>query len=120
MAVLGWIFLAFFTLLGLFVIGLLVSPYIISEVKVFSYKIKKAVEDKREDVDKRSEERKKRDETRRQKDFELANKKLDTKLQKVDKQIDLYRKKLSLSQELRQSTEIEKQELLTKESTQEY
>lgn len=108
MAIFGWIMLSLLAAFGMFILVLFIIPFVISETKVMNYKIKKAIEDKKLDVDKRSEARKHRDEIKREKDFELANKKLDAKLYKVDKQIEIHTKKLKLATELKEATKIEK------------
>lgn len=100
MAVFGWIVFVLLALFGLFVLGLIISPYIIARILGFKYKVKTLVEDNRVDTDKRSEARQNRQELKRQKDFELANKKLDAKLRNVDKKIKIQTKKLELSQKL--------------------
>jgi len=116
MEIFGWIMLALLAAFGIFILVLFVIPFIVSESKALGYKIKKAVQDKREDIDKRSEARKHRDEIKRQRDFELADKKLDAKLLKVDKQIELHNKKLKLANELKDATKSRK-EILRKENT---
>lgn len=111
MEIFGWIVLV---LLALFAVGMLVIfalPFVISEVKMLGYKIKRACEDKKLDADKRSEEKRNRDAIKRQKDFELANKKLDGKLQKLDKQIKVLDEKQAIVRELRKTTTAQKEEL---------
>ena len=114
MEIFGWIVLV---LLGLFATSMLVVfalPFIVSELKMLGYKIKKACEDKKLDADKRSEERRNRDAVKRQKDFELANKKLDGKLQKLDKQIKILDEKQAVVKELKKTTSAQKAELNSK------
>ena len=82
-----------------------------SECKTLSFKIKRAIEDKKLDAQKRSEARQHRDELKREKDFELANKRLDAKLLKVDKQIKLQTQKLELAKQLKETTTVQKAEL---------
>lgn len=111
MEVFGWIV---FSVLAIFAIAMLVIfalPFVVSEIKSVSYKIKRYIDDKKFDLDKRSNERRHRDEIRRKKDFELANKRLDAKLLKVDKQIELQTKKLELAKELKQATSNQLEEL---------
>ena len=111
MAVFGWIALILFALFGLGVLGLLITPWVASEIRTLAYKIKKAIEDKKDDVNKRSEARRHRDEIRRQKENELADRKLEVKLKKVTKQIEIYEKRIKLAEELKQSAEQTKKEL---------
>ena len=111
MEIFGWIILALLAAFGIFILVLFTIPFIASESKALSYKIKKAIEDRKEDIDKRSEARKHRDEIKRQRDFELADKKLDAKLLKVDKQIELHNKKLKIANELKAATKTKKEEL---------
>ena len=66
MDVFGWIMVALFILFALFIIVLVVIPYIIIEIKALTYKIHKGVQDKKKDIDKRSEERQHRDEIKRE------------------------------------------------------
>ena len=113
MIVFGWIVLILVILFGLFSIGILVSPYIIAEIKTFTYKVKKFIEDKQIDIDKRSEERRNRNETKRQKDFELKDKKLNAKLSKIDKQIKVLDEKQKIAKELKESLVIQKEEIKT-------
>ena len=111
MVVFGWIMLA---LLAAFGFGILVTfaiPFVVTEFRTMGYKIKKAFQDKKEDIDKRSEARKHRDEIKRQRDFELADKKLDAQLLKVDKKIEIHNKKLKLANELKATTKARKEEL---------
>lgn len=111
MEIFGWIMLALLAAFGIFILVLFVIPFIASESKALGYKIKKAVQDRKEDIDKRSEARKHRDEIKRQRDFELADKKLDAKLLKVDKQIELHNKKLKIANELKVATRTKKEKL---------
>lgn len=111
MEIFGWIMLALLAAFGIFILVLFVIPFAVSESKALSYKIKKAVQDRKEDIDKRSEARKHRDEIKRQRDFELADKKLDAKLLKVDKQIELHNKKLKIANELKVATKTKKEKL---------
>lgn len=111
MEIFGWIMLALLAAFGIFILVLFVIPFIVSESKALGYKIKKAVQDKKEDIDKRSEARKHRDEIKRQRDFELADKKLDAQLMKVDKKIELHNKKIKLANELKATTRARKEEL---------
>lgn len=111
MLIFGWISLILLALFGLFMIGLLSGPFIVSKIRSFAYKTKALIEDEKLDVDKRSEERRHRDEIKRERDFELANKKLDAKLQRVDKQIELQTKKLRLAEKLKRETQDLKDEI---------
>ena len=111
MAVFGWIALILFAVFGLGVLGLLITPWVASEIGALTYKIKKAIEDKKDDADKKSEARRHRDEVRRQKENELADRKLEVKLKKVSKQIEIYEKRIKLAEELKQSAEQTKKEL---------
>ena len=111
MNIFGWIALIALACFGVFWIAMFAVPYIVSECKTLSFKIKRAIEDKRLDVQKRSEARQHRDELKREKDFELANKRLDAKLLKVDKQIKLQTQKLELAKQLKETTTIQKAEL---------
>ena len=97
----GWLMMILLAMFGLFVLGILIGPYVISKVKTFMYRLQTYIDDEKLDTDKRSEERRNRDETKRQKDFELANKKLDAKINKVNKQISLQSEKLKLAEELK-------------------
>lgn len=111
MYIFGWIMLSLLGIFGASTLIVFALPYMIIEIKSLKYKIEKAFEDIKSDIDKRSEERKNRYEIKRNRDFELANKKLDFKLQKVDKQIQLHQKKLILVKELKNETEIKKENL---------
>lgn len=115
MEIFGWIMLALLAAFGFGILIVFVIPFIVTEFKAMGYKIKRAIQDKKEDIDKRSEARKHRDEIKRQRDFELADKKLDAKLLKVDKQIELHNKKLKLANELKDATKSRK-EILRKEN----
>ena len=119
MAVFGWIALILFALFGLGVLGLLITPWVASEIGALTYKIKKAIEDKKDDANKKSEARRKRDEIARQKENELADKKLEVKLKKITKQIQVYEKRIKLAEELKQSAEQTKKELSSKSTTEE-
>ena len=111
MLVFGWICMIVLMLLGLLLLGILTGPFIIAKIRTFAYRVKRYIDDEKQDIEKRSEERKHRDEIKRQKDFELANKKLDAKLNKVDKQIKLQTEKLKLAEKLKRQTTMEKDEL---------
>lgn len=111
MVVFGWIMAIILILFALFVLVVFTIPFIVTETKMMSEKIKRAIDDKRFDLDERSKARRHRDELKRQKDFELANKKLDAKLRKVDKQIELHEKKLSLAKSYKEHKVEEKEEL---------
>lgn len=111
MLVFGWICMIVLMLLGLLLLGILTGPFIIAKIRTFAYRVKRYIDDEKQDIEKRSEERKHRDEIKRQKDFELANKKLDAKLNKVDKQIKLQTEKLKLAEKLKRQTAMEKDEL---------
>ena len=108
MLIFGWISLILLGLFGLFMIFLMVGPFVLSKVKTFNYRIKSYVEDEKLDADKRSDERKHRDEIKRQRDFELANRKLDIKLNKVDKKIKIQTEKLRLAEKIKKETTEEK------------
>lgn len=110
MIVFGWISMIALMLFGLFILGLLVGPFVLAKIKTFSFRLKRYIEDEKLDIDKRSDERRNRQEIKRTKDFELANKKLDIKLNKVNKQIKIQNEKLKLTEELRQRIEEEKSE----------
>lgn len=110
MIVFGWISMIALMLFGLFVLGLLVGPFVLAKIRTFSFRLKRYIEDEKLDIDKRSDERRNRQEIKRTKDFELANKKLDIKLNKVNKQIKIQNEKLKLTEELRQKIEEEKSE----------
>ncbi len=97
----GWLMMIMLAMFGLFVLGILIGPFVVSKVKTFIYRLQTYIDDEKLDIDKRSEERRNRDETKRQKDFELANKKLDAKINKVNKQISLQSEKLKLAEELK-------------------
>lgn len=118
MAVFGWIALSILAVFGVGMLVLFAIPFVASEVKTLSYKIKSFITDKKFDVDQKSEARRKRDEIRRFKQNELADKKLEVKLQKVNKQIDIYKKKLALSEELKQSVVAEKKKQVVEQETQ--
>ena len=118
MAVFGWIALSILAVFGVGMLVLFAIPFVVSEVKTLSYKIKTFITDKKFDVDQKSEARRKRDEIRRLKQNELADKKLEVKLQKVNKQIDIYKKKLALSEELKQSVVAEKRKQVVEQETQ--
>lgn len=111
MEVFGWIALCLLAAFGLFIIGLLLAPYILTKIKSFKYKVDSAIADEKLDIDRRSNERRRRDEIKREKDFELANKKLDAKLNKIDKQIKIHTEKLKLADELKKQTALEQDEL---------
>lgn len=111
MEIFGWIMLTLLAIFGFGILVIFVIPFVITEFKSMGYKIKKAVQDKKEDIDKRSEARKHRDEIKRQRDFELADKKLDAQLLKVDKKIEIHNKKLKLANELKATTRARKEEL---------
>lgn len=113
MLVFGWIALILVALFGMFCIGLIIGPSVLSKIKTFTYRLKKLEQDEKDDADKRSDERKRRDEIKRQKDFELANKKLDAKLNKVDKQIKLQTKKLKLAEKMKEETQLALEDLQT-------
>ena len=117
MAVFGWIALILFAVFGLGVLGLLITPWVASEIGALTYKIRKAIEDKKDDANKKSEARRHRDEIRRQKENELADRKLEVKLKKVSKQIEIYEKRIKLAEELKQSAEQTKKELSSKSTT---
>ena len=119
MEIFGWIMLIFLAVFGLSILVVFVVPFTVSELKSMEFKIKRAIEDRKIDINKRSEARKNRDEIKRAKDFELANKKLDAKLQKVDKQIEIHQKKLNLAKELKQSTNSKKENLVKLDSLKE-
>jgi len=110
MIVFGWISMIALMLFGLFILGLLVGPFVVAKIKTFAFRLKRYIEDEKLDIDKRSDERRNRQEIKRTKDFELANKKLDIKLNKVNKQIKIQNEKLKLTEELRQKIEDEKSE----------
>lgn len=114
MVIFGWIALVVLAILGVGLISLYITPYIASEICSLTYRIKRAIEDKKEDTDKISEARRKRYEIKRQKQNELADKKLEVKLKKVAKQIEIYEKKIKLTEELKQSAEQVKKELTAK------
>ena len=111
MDIFGWILFSLLALFGLGILVIFTIPFVVTETKMMSEKIKRAIKDKEYDLDKRSEERRHRDEIKREKDFELANKKLDNKLLKVDKQIKIHEQKLKLAKELKITTTEQKQEL---------
>ena len=111
MDIFGWILFSLLALFGLGILVIFTIPFVVTETKMMSEKIKRAIKDKEYDLDKRSEERRHRDEIKREKDFELANKKLDNKLLKVDKQIKIHEQKLKLAKELKVTTTEQKQEL---------
>ena len=105
MIVIGWLATILLAMFGLFILGILVGPFVVAKVKTFTYRLKKWCDDEILDVNKRSEERRNRKELKRQKDFELADKKLDVKLNKVNKQIKIQTEKLRLAEDLRKQTE---------------
>lgn len=111
MEIFGWILFSLLAVFGLGILVIFTIPFVVTETKMMSEKIKRAIKDKEYDLDKRSEERRHRDEIKREKDFELANKKLDNKLLKVDKQIKIHEQKLKLAKELKVTTTEQKQEL---------
>ena len=111
MEIFGWILFSLLAIFGLGILVIFTIPFVVTETKMMSEKIKRAIKDKEYDLDKRSEERRHRDEIKREKDFELANKKLDNKLLKVDKQIKIHEQKLKLAKELKVTTTEQKQEL---------
>ena len=111
MDIFGWILFSLLAVFGLGILVIFTIPFVVTETKMMSEKIKRAIKDKEYDLDKRSEERRHRDEIKREKDFELANKKLDNKLLKVDKQIKIHEQKLKLAKELKVTTTEQKQEL---------
>ena len=111
MEIFGWILFSLLAVFGLDILVIFTIPFVVTETKMMSEKIKRAIKDKEYDLDKRSEERRHRDEIKREKDFELANKKLDNKLLKVDKQIKIHEQKLKLAKELKVTTTEQKQEL---------
>ena len=111
MDIFGWILFSLLAVFGLGILVIFTIPFVVTETKMMSEKIKRAIKDKEYDLDKRSEERRHRDEIKREKDFELANKKLDNKLLKVDKQIKIHEQKLKLAKELKITTTEQKQEL---------
>ena len=111
MEIFGWILFSILAIFGLGILVIFTIPFVVTETKMMSEKIKRAIKDKEYDLDKRSEERRHRDEIKREKDFELANKKLDNKLLKVDKQIKIHEQKLKLAKELKVTTTEQKQEL---------
>ena len=111
MDIFGWILFSLLAIFGLGILVIFTIPFVVTETKMMSEKIKRAIKDKEYDLDKRSEERRHRDEIKREKDFELANKKLDNKLLKVDKQIKIHEQKLKLAKELKVTTTEQKQEL---------
>ena len=111
MDIFGWIMLILLAVFGMAVLVVFAIPFVVTETTMMGYKIKRAIEDKKIDIDKRSEAKRNRNEIKRQKDFELANKKLDAKLLKVDKQIQLHQKKFELAQELKSATITQKEEL---------
>lgn len=111
MQIFGWIMLIVLATFGALMLVLFTLPFVITECKMFQEKIKKAIEDKKLDLQKRSEERKNRDSLKREKDFELANRKLDAKILKVDKKIKLQQKKLDLAKELKEVTQARKETL---------
>lgn len=115
MEIFGWILFSLLAAFGFAILILFAIPFIATETTMMKEKIRRAVEDKKYDLDKRSEERRRRGEIKREKDFELANKKLDNKLLKVDKQIKLHEQKLKLAKELKMQTTTEKQDLIAKE-----
>ena len=96
MDIFGWILFSLLAIFGLGILVIFTIPFVVTETKMMSEKIKRAIKDKEYDLDKRSEERRHRDEIKREKDFELSNKKLDNKLLKVDKQIKIHEQKLPL------------------------
>ena len=111
MIVFGWVCMIALMILGLFVLGVLVGPFVISKIKTFTYRLKRYIEDEKIDIDKRSEERRLRAEKKRFKDFELANKKLNAKLNKVNKKVEIYNEKMKLAEELDKITTVEKVEV---------
>ena len=111
MEIFGWILFSLLAIFGLGILVIFTIPFVVTETKMMSEKIKRAIKDKEYDLDKRSEERRHRDEIKREKDFELANKKLDNNLLKVDKQIKIHEQKLKLAKELKVTTTEQKQEL---------
>lgn len=111
MDIFGWIMLILLAVFGMAVLVVFAIPFVVTETTMMGYKIKRAIEDKKIDIEKRSEAKRNRNEIKRQKDFELANKKLDAKLLKVDKQIQLHQKKFELAQELKSATITQKEEL---------
>lgn len=112
MQIFGWMMMIVLALFGLFVVGILIGPFVVAKIKSFKFRIEKFVEDEKIDIEEKSEARKNRQETKRQKEFELANLKLDSKIEKVDKQINLYKKKLMMVQDLKESKILEKQNLV--------
>lgn len=114
MEVFGWIMLSALAIFGIAILVIFAIPFVVTEIRTMSYKIKKAFEDRKLDIDKKSEERRNRDELKRQKEFELANKKLDAKLQKIDEQSKIYDKKMALVKEMKEATIAEKKELSKK------
>ena len=111
MEIFGWIMLILLAVFGMAILVVFAIPFVVTETTMMGYKIKRAIEDKKIDIEKRSDARRNRNEIKRQKDFELANKKLDAKLLKVDKQIQLHQKKFELAQELKSATITQKEEL---------
>lgn len=110
MIVFGWMCMIALMVLGIFVLGVLVGPFIVAKIKSFAYRMKRFIEDEKIDIDKRSEERRLRAEKKRFKDFELENKKLDAKLNKVNKKVEIYNEKMKLAEELDKITTVEKVE----------
>lgn len=112
MDILGWILFILLAMFGLSILVIFAIPFIVTETTMMGEKIKRAIADKKYDLEKRSEARRHRDELKRQKDFELADKKLDAKIQKVDKQIEIHQKKLELAKQYREQASNEKEELV--------
>lgn len=117
MNIFGWMCMIALMAFGLFVLGILVGPFVVAKIKSFIYKVKRLVEDEKIDIDKRSEEKRIRADKKRLKDFELADKKLDAKLNKVNKKVKIYEEKIKLAEELDKITTAEK--VNTKETEQE-
>ena len=111
MDIFGWIMLILLATFGMAILVVFAITFVVTETKMMGYKIKRAIEDKKIDIEKRSEARRNRNEVKRQKDFELANKKLDNKIMKVNKQIALHQKKADLANQLKDETIAKKEEL---------
>lgn len=112
MEILGWILFSLLAIFGLAILVVFAIPFIVTETTMMKEKIKRAVSDKKYDLDKRSEQRRNRDSLKREKENELAEKKLEAKMLKVDKQIELQQKRISLAKELKEQAEAEKADLV--------
>lgn len=112
MAILGWILFSLLALFGIFILVLFVIPFVVTETKMMNEKIKRAIEDKKYDLEKKSEARRNRDAIKREKENQLKDKKLEAKMVKVEKQIEIQQKRLDLAKELKDQAEAEKADLI--------